>query len=113
MSRLVVTSVGGDLDDTVTLRAAPEQSPEDGDIIVAVEVAPINNGDLLFAAGLFASHPEVPAAMGVEGVGRVVDVGTSVDPGLKGVRVLILPAFGYNLGHPDSIAGAVCLVFEL
>ena len=57
MSRVVLTAVGGDLDDTVSLGLGPEGSPGVDDVVV--EAAPINGADLLFAAGWFAIYSQV------------------------------------------------------
>jgi NADPH:quinone reductase-like Zn-dependent oxidoreductase len=84
MSRLILTAVGGDLADTVSLDGGPERSPGVDDVVIEIEAAPINNGDVLFAAGWFAIYPQVPAAMGAEGVGRVVAAGSQADPALSG-----------------------------
>jgi NADPH:quinone reductase-like Zn-dependent oxidoreductase len=62
-------------------------------VLVAVEAAPVNNADVLFAAGWFGVYPRVPAALGAEGVGRVIEAGPQADRSLVGRRVLILPTF--------------------
>jgi NADPH:quinone reductase-like Zn-dependent oxidoreductase len=95
-SRLILTAVGGDVADTVSLEVGPDAEPGIDDVVVAVEAAPINGADLLFAAGWFAVSPQVPAAMGAEGVGRVVAAGRRVAPALVGRRVAILPTFMYG-----------------
>jgi len=56
MSRLILTAVGGAVDNTVAVDLGPEGSPGVDDVVVAVEAAPINNADLLFAAGWFAAR---------------------------------------------------------
>jgi NADPH:quinone reductase-like Zn-dependent oxidoreductase len=93
MSQLVLTAVGGDLNETVSLAAGPDLSPGPDDLLLEVEAAPVNNADLLFAAGYFAVYPQQPQPLGAEGVGRVVRAGSSADQGLVGQRVLILPTF--------------------
>ena len=95
-SRLLLTTVGGNVADTVSLEVGPDREPGIDEVVVAVEAAPINGADLLFAAGWFAVYPQVPAAMGAEGAGRVVSVGSHVDPALIGRRVIILPTFRYG-----------------
>ena len=96
MSQVILTAVGGELESAVSLDAAPERSPSGDEVVVAVEAAPINGADVLFAAGWFGIYPQVPAAMGAEGVGRVVAVGSQIEPALVGRRVLILPTFHYG-----------------
>ena len=70
-SRLLLTAVGGNVGDTVSLELGPDREPTVDEVVVAVEAAPINGADLLFAAGRFAVYPQVPAAMGAEGAGHV------------------------------------------
>jgi NADPH:quinone reductase-like Zn-dependent oxidoreductase len=95
MSKLILTSVGGDPAQTVSLAADGEgaPSPGPGQVLVEVAAAPINPADFLLAAGWFGVQPTTPWAMGAEGVGRVVQVGPGVAEGLAGRRVIILPTF--------------------
>lgn len=93
MTRLVLSAVGGDLADTVTLNDAPTARPTGDELLVAIEAAPVNNADILFAAGWFGIYPKVPSALGAEGVGRVIDAGPQADRSLVGRRVLVLPTF--------------------
>ncbi|WP_062429523.1 zinc-dependent alcohol dehydrogenase family protein [Herbidospora daliensis] len=93
MSRLILTAVGGDLTDTVSLTETPDLDLDPHDVLVDVDAAPINNADLLFTMGWFSAQPRLPQPLGAEGVGRVLRVGADVDEGLVGRRVLILPTF--------------------
>ncbi|MFF4763120.1 zinc-dependent alcohol dehydrogenase family protein [Streptomyces sp. NPDC001292] len=95
-SKLVLNAVGGDLEETITLVGEAEISAGAGEVVVNVEAAPINGADPLFAMGWFGVYPEVPADMGAEGVGRVVEVGPGVDPALVGRRVVMLPTFRFG-----------------
>jgi NADPH:quinone reductase-like Zn-dependent oxidoreductase len=106
MSRLVLTSVGGALDTAVSLDLDREGSPGVDDVVIAVEAAPINNADVLFAAGWFGVYPQVPAALGAEGVGRIVEAGSQVDPALVGRRVVILPTFQYGTWATRTVVPA-------
>ena len=110
MSHLILTAVGGDLADTVSLRHDPEAFPGADDVLIAVEAAPINNADLLFAAGLLGVNPDVPAALGGEGVGRVMRGGASVDPALVGRRVLILPTFRHGTWAATTVVPARAVI---
>jgi NADPH:quinone reductase-like Zn-dependent oxidoreductase len=93
MSKIVLTAVGGDTNETVSLVTEPVSEPAANEVLVTVEAAPVNHADLLFAAGWFGVYPEVPNAMGAEGVGRVAKVGAGVSGSLVGRRVVILPTF--------------------
>src|SRR5215471_15584447 len=106
MSQLILTAVGGELERAVSLDLDPERPPGVDEAVVAVEAAPINGADLLFAAGWFGLYPQVPTAMGGEGVGRVVSVGPLVDPTMVGRRVLILPTFHYGTWATRTVVPA-------
>jgi NADPH:quinone reductase-like Zn-dependent oxidoreductase len=93
MNKIVLTAVGGDTDETVSLVQDSAPEPGANDVLVTVEAAPVNNADLLFAAGWFGVYPHVPNAMGAEGVGRVTKAGRGVSSSLVGRRVVILPNF--------------------
>ena len=106
MSRLILNTVGGNLADTVVLDPEPVGSPGAGEVLVEVEAAPVNGADQLFAAGWFGVYPELPAAMGAEGVGRVVHAGSDVDPGLIGRRVVMLPTFRHGTWATRTVVPA-------
>ena len=106
MSQVILTAVGGDVGDTVSLDGATERSPGVDDVVIAVEAAPINGADFLFAAGWFGVYPHVPAAMGAEGVGRILAAGSHVDPALVGRRVVILPTFQYGTWATRTVVPA-------
>lgn len=93
MSQLILTAVGGDLNETVSLNDDPDLTLGSEDLLVAIEAAPINGADLLFTAGWFGVYPQVPNALGAEGVGRVLQAGSGVHQKLVGRRVVILPTF--------------------
>jgi NADPH:quinone reductase-like Zn-dependent oxidoreductase len=77
--------------EVVELAELPDPSPAAGELLVAVEAAPINPSDLLLVRGTYGLRPALPARLGNEGVGRVVEVGAGVDPARVGERVLLLP----------------------
>jgi len=80
---------------------APEPGP--GQVLVALEAAPINPSDLLLIRGWYGHRPSLPAVLGTEGVGRVIAVGQDVDPARTGERVLILPTLNHGTWQ-DQVA---------
>jgi len=106
MSQIILNVVGGNIADGVSLDVGGEVSPGAGEVVVDVEAAPINGADVLFAAGWFGVYPQVPAAMGAEGVGRVVEVGDEVDSALVGRRVAILPSFRFGTWATRTVVPA-------
>ena len=106
MKRIVLTAVGGDVADSVSLEAGAGAPPGTGEVAVEIEAAPVNGADVLFALGWFGVYPDVPAEMGAEGVGRVVEVGEHVDSALVGQRVAILPSFRFGTWATRTVVPA-------
>lgn len=82
-------------------RDAPR--PEAGQVLVAMEAAPINPSDLLLMRGRYGHRPRLPAELGAEGIGRIIDVGAAVAPTRVGERVLIVPALRHGTWQ-DQVA---------
>jgi NADPH:quinone reductase-like Zn-dependent oxidoreductase len=66
----------------------PKQ-PGPNEVLIRVEFSPMNPNDLLLARGIYPVHPELPAVIGNEGVGRVIAVGPDVTKVDVGNRVLV------------------------
>jgi NADPH:quinone reductase-like Zn-dependent oxidoreductase len=77
--------------DVVELAEAEAANPGPGQLAVSIEAAPINPSDLNLIRGVYGVRPELPAALGAEGIGRVIAVGDDVDASRVGTRVLIVP----------------------
>lgn len=77
--------------------------PATGQVLVALEAAPINPSDLLLIRGWYGHRPALPAALGTEGVGRISAVGPGVDPDRIGQRVLVLPTLQHGTWQ-DQVA---------
>lgn len=78
-------------------------APAAGQVVVALEAAPINPSDLLLIRGWYGHRPALPATLGTEGVGRIVSVGPGVDPARFGERVMILPTLQHGTWQ-DQVA---------
>jgi NADPH:quinone reductase-like Zn-dependent oxidoreductase len=78
----------------VELVELPEpDAPGAGDVLVAVDYAPINISTLLMIRGQYGVRPALPTGVGNEGVGRILSVGDEVSHLHVGDRVLISPTF--------------------
>ena len=93
MSRLVLTAFGEPAE-VLALQSDPDLPLGPDDLLVAVEAATINPTDSLLAKGRYGVRPELPYAMGSEGVGRVLDAGSDAHTALVGRRVILLPGTG-------------------
>jgi NADPH:quinone reductase-like Zn-dependent oxidoreductase len=67
-------------------------APGAGEVLVAMEYAPVNLNDLLVMQGVFPVHPTLPSPIGNEGVGRVLATGPDVT-GLAVGDVVLLPLY--------------------
>ena len=74
------------------LADAPEPQAGPGQVVVALEAAPLNPSDFMVSAGHYPFRPELPTPMGSEAVGRVLTVGPQVPDVQPGDRVLVLPS---------------------
>jgi NADPH:quinone reductase-like Zn-dependent oxidoreductase len=90
MKALQFSSFGSPTD-VVELTEIEPDDPGPGQLAVAIEAAPINPSDLTLIKGVYGVRPELPAALGAEGVGRVIAVGEGVDAARVGERVLVVP----------------------
>jgi NADPH:quinone reductase-like Zn-dependent oxidoreductase len=102
MKTLQITAFGKPTVAPELIESDPPE-PAAGQVLVALEAAPINPSDLLLIRGWYGHRPALPAALGTEGVGRIVAVGSAVDPVRLGERVLILPTLRHGTWQ-DQIA---------
>lgn len=65
-------------------------APSAWEVVVDVEVFPINVADFAMLAGEYGTLPTLPSTIGIEAVGRVADYGKDVKDLEKGDRVLLL-----------------------
>lgn len=92
MSQIILTAIG-DLAQNSRLETGLELKVGAEDVLLEMEVAPVNPVDFLFSNGWYAVQPQVPAAVGSEGVGRVREVGSAADKSLAGKRVVVLGTY--------------------
>ncbi|MDH6196665.1 NADPH:quinone reductase-like Zn-dependent oxidoreductase [Mycobacterium frederiksbergense] len=95
MSYLKLSQFGAP-EDSVALADAPDRAPGPREVVVRIEAAAINPSDLLLIQGRYLARPQLPAAVGAEGVGIVAAVGAEVDDALVGKRVIVLPTYTYG-----------------
>ncbi len=74
-------------------------TPAAGEVLVEVLAAPINPSDLLTLTGEYGILPPLPAVGGMEGVGKVVELGAGVEVPAMGQRVLLSAVGGTWTTH--------------
>ena len=72
------------------IETADVGAPGDDEVVVEMLACPINPAELLLIEGKYASKPDLPARLGIEGAGRVVAVGAAVDGLAEGDKVMSL-----------------------
>lgn len=75
MRRVFYTGPKADPSLTVELREVPDPVCPDAGVVVAIEARPINPADLLLLTGRHVFTPTLPAPVGIEGAGRVIEAG--------------------------------------
>jgi NADPH:quinone reductase-like Zn-dependent oxidoreductase len=104
MKALQLSSFGPPTD-VVELTEIEPDHPGPGQLTVAIEAAPINPSDLMLIKGIYGVRPELPAALGAEGVGRVIAVGDGVDASRVGERVLVVPTLEQATWRQETVLG--------
>jgi len=73
--------------------------PDAGQVLIEVLAAPINPSDVLTLTGEYGILPPLPAVGGMEGVGKVIQLGEGVENLTVGQRVLLMGAGGTWTTH--------------
>lgn len=83
----------GEPAEVVTLVSQPGLVAGSDEVVVALEVAAVHPSDIHLIRGFYGVKPQLPAPLGAEGVGKVVEVGPGADQAILGRRVAILPTY--------------------
>ncbi len=109
MNALCLTGFG-DPAKVVELVPQPELHAGYDELLVALEAAPVHPSDLHLIRGFYGVRPELPARLGAEGVGRVVEVGPGAVQGLAGRRVVIMPTYEHGTWADHAVVAAHSVV---
>lgn len=112
MLAVVLTRFGGV--DALEVQEVTDPVAGPGEVVVEVAAAAVNNTDIWTRQGAYgAEQPagwlgpiDFPRVPGADVCGHVVAVGTGVDPGWRGRRVLLDPVVEYSAG-PEPLVAAV------
>jgi NADPH:quinone reductase-like Zn-dependent oxidoreductase len=96
----------GDPAKVVALVPEPDLHAGYDELLVALEAAPVHPSDLHLIRGFYGVRPGLPAPLGAEGVGRVVEVGPGADQDLVGRRVVILPTYEQGTWADHAVVAA-------
>ena len=86
----------------------PVPEPTQGQVLVSVEAASLNFGDLLLMEGRYQERPETPFTLGMELCGRVEALGPDTEGPAPGTRVVAYCGTGALAEHA-TVPAAQCL----
>ncbi|CAB4870418.1 MAG: zinc-binding dehydrogenase [Actinobacteria bacterium] len=100
MRVVVIPGNGGP--EVLTVENRPDPTPGPGEVLIGVAAAGVNFADTMARAGLYEDAPDLPAIVGYEVAGTVLDHGAGVDPATLplGMRVMAGTRFG---GYAEKV----------
>ena len=90
----------------MTLVSQPASVAGRDQVVVALEAATVHPSDIHLIRGVYGVKPPLPAPLGAEGVGKVVEVGPGADQALLGRRVAILPTYEQGTWADQAVVAA-------
>ena len=94
MKAIQLTATGNPVENLKLVEIPKPTAPGSVEVIIKMEYSPVNFSDLMVAKGIYFVQPELPAVIGGEGVGVIVEAGAGVDHVKVGDRV-VLPFGSY------------------
>ena len=88
MKAIQITSYGDPFEVLDIIDLPEPHPPGAGEVLIAIEYAPVNHNDLLLIGGNFPVHPDLPSVVGNEAVATVLSTGPAVDNVKRGDRVI-------------------------
>lgn len=113
MKAWVITSYGSP-ETAFELQERADEHPGPGQVAIEVEAFGLNFADIMARNGLYRDAPPLPAVVGYEVCGEVVEVGEGVDGLAVGQRVVAFTRFGgYATRVVTTADGAVPISKEM
>ena len=91
MKQVHLTQIGDPSASVDCVDVAAPGDPGPSQVLVDVAAGPINPAEILLMKGEYASIPDLPAPLGIEGAGVVSSVGKDVSSVAPGDKVMLLP----------------------
>jgi NADPH:quinone reductase-like Zn-dependent oxidoreductase len=86
----------------------PVRAPGAGEVRIRVDAVGLNRAEVNFRRGTYLEPPRLPAGLGCEAAGEVLELGLGVERWQPGDAVSVVPAFSQN-----DVLGAFSLVTSL
>ena len=80
--------------DSFEIREIDKPKAEEGQVLIRVEAFGLNFADIMARQGIYQDCPPLPAVIGYDVVGEVVEIGLGVDNVQVGDRVTAMTRFG-------------------
>ncbi|MDT7610076.1 MAG: hypothetical protein QOG96_4579, partial [Pseudonocardiales bacterium] len=82
--------------EVLRIEDVPVRSPGPGEVRIRVDAIGLNRAEVNFRRGSYFEQPALPAGLGTEAAGEVLEVGPGVDRWQPGDAVSVVPAFSQN-----------------
>ncbi|MFW3168848.1 zinc-dependent alcohol dehydrogenase family protein [Geodermatophilus sp. CPCC 206100] len=99
--------------DVLRYEDVPVRSPAADEVRIRVDAIGLNRAEVDFRRGTYVERPVLPAGLGTEAAGEVVEVGSAVDRWQPGDAICVLPAFSpndYSVYAEETVVPAAALV---
>ena len=96
--------------EVLEVRESPDKVPAAGEVRIRAAACGMNFAELMARQGLYPDAPKLPCVVGYEAAGTIDAVGTGVDRGLIGKRVVVLSRFG---AHADQVCVPQAYAFPI
>lgn len=103
----------GEASRAFNLREIELPALKEHEVLVEVEAFGLNYADVMARHGLYREAPPMPSVIGYEVVGKIVEVGTSVDASRIGKRVVAFTRFGGYAKHAITPSIAAIEIGEI
>ncbi|MEZ4737951.1 MAG: zinc-binding dehydrogenase [Flavobacteriales bacterium] len=100
----------GDPQKVLAMQDRPTPVPGPGQVVIRCEGFGLNYADVMAVKGLYREAPPLPSVLGYEVVGTVDRIGTGVNEGLLGKRVVAMTRFGGYAEYALTDQNALALV---
>ena len=84
----------GSADRAFEIKDLPDPIPGEGEVLIDVEYSGLNYADVMARLGLYPDAPPLPAVLGYDVAGRIVQLGSGVKGSRVGSRVIAFTGLG-------------------
>ncbi|GAA1835067.1 zinc-dependent alcohol dehydrogenase family protein [Pseudonocardia ailaonensis] len=82
--------------EVLTVEELPVRSPGPGEVRIRVDAVGLNRAEVNFRRGTYVEAPRLPAGLGTEAAGEILELGPEVDGWAPGDAVSVVPSFSQN-----------------